>query len=303
MELTSVAQLADRYDAFLLDQFGVLHDGTNAIPGAVDCFAQLVAKNKKCVILSNTSRRGGAGAVKLKKMGFAADALSGFVASGELAYQFMASELRGKKALWFGWVGGDHASYVDGLDLTFAPAETADFVLCQGTQSLDDGSGTPLRVNLHESGVLDDAVGAVLDACVARGLKMICCNPDYIALVSFGTGHMPGALARAYEERGGTVISFGKPSTAAFEAGLALLGGGIPKERVCHVGDSLHHDIAGANASGVDCLWVAATGIHADELGLAADATALPSDAYDRVVGAWGGKPPTHVTMRFRWEG
>ena len=83
----------------------------------------------------------------------------------------------------------------------------------------------------------------------------------------------------------------------------SLLGGGIPKERVCHVGDSLHHDIAGANASGVDCLWVAATGIHADELGLAADATALPSDAYDRVVGAWGGKPPTHVTMRFRWEG
>ena len=75
-----------RYDAFLLDQFGVLHDGTNAISGAVDCFAQLVAQNKKCVILSNTSRRGGAGAVKLKKMGFAADALSGFVASGELAY-------------------------------------------------------------------------------------------------------------------------------------------------------------------------------------------------------------------------
>ena len=60
MELTSVSQLADRYDAFLLDQFGVLHDGTNAIPGAVDCFAQLVAHNKKCVILSNTSRRGGA---------------------------------------------------------------------------------------------------------------------------------------------------------------------------------------------------------------------------------------------------
>ena len=91
--------------------------------------------------------------------------------------------------------------------------------------------------------------GAVLDACVARGLKMVCCNPDYIALVSFGTGHMPGALARAYEERGGTVISFGKPSTAAFEAGLALLGGGIPKERVCHVGDSLAHDVAGASAA------------------------------------------------------
>ena len=161
-----------------------------------------------------------------------------------------------------GWAATTRG-HVDGLDLTFAPAETAE-TLCQGTQFADDGSGTPPCVNLHESGVVDDAVGAVLDACVARGLKMVCCNPDYIALVSFGTGHMPGALARAYEERGGTVISFCKPSTAAFEAGLAAAHG-IPKERVCHVGDLLHHDIAGANASGVDCLWVAATGIHADE--------------------------------------
>ena len=97
---SAVAQLVDKYDAFLLDQFGVLHDGSNALPGAVDCFARLIAAGKKCVVLSNTSRRGGAGAGKLKAMGFAADALSGFVASGELAFQYMLSEWRGKKALW-----------------------------------------------------------------------------------------------------------------------------------------------------------------------------------------------------------
>ena len=92
-----------------------------------------------------------------------------------------------------------------------------------------------------------------------------------------------------------------KPDAAIYHH--ALEKAGLGPASALFVGDSLHHDIAGANASGVDCLWVAATGIHADELGLAADATALPSDAYDRVVGAWGGKPPTHVTMRFRWEG
>jgi ribonucleotide monophosphatase NagD (HAD superfamily) len=309
---TSVSKLVDRYDAFLLDQFGVLHDGSTALPGAVDCFARLVAAGKKCVVLSNTSRRGGAGAGKLKAMGFAADALSGFVASGELAYQYMINEgWCGKKALWFGWQGGflgnTNTDYVDGLDLAFAPAGEADFVLCQGTQNMNDGVSS-VPVSLFETGVIEEVVSSVLDACIARGLPMVCCNPDFTALQpGGGRGHMPGTLAREYEKRGGTVISFGKPSTKAFEAGLALLAdsvpGGIPRERVCHVGDSLHHDIAGANASGIDCLWVTATGIHAEELGLAESATTVDGDDVERIVKDCGGHTPTHVTMRFSWEG
>ena len=80
----------------------------------------------------------------------------------------------------------------------------------------------------------------------------------------------------------------------------------IEHKRVCHVGDSLHHDIAGANASGVDCLWVTASGIHAEELfeeGDAESATNVSPSAIRRVVNANGGHKPTHITMRFSWGG
>lgn len=301
VDITSAAQLIDRYDAFLLDQFGVLHDGTQALPGTIDCLARLLAAGKRCVVLSNTSKRGGAGTGKLHTMGFDADGLSGFVASGELAWQYMATEWRGKKALWFGWEGDGNLDYVDGLDLTLAPAAEADFILCQGTQMLYDGTGDGLALSLFDAGHMDEAAASALEAGVVRGLPMICCNPDFTALMGGMRKHMPGTLAREYEQRGGVDVSFGKPSTKAFTAGLELLG--VDKDRVCHVGDSLHHDIAGANASGVDSLWVMATGIHAEELGLGEGATEVQETAMERVVEAGGGHRPTHMTMRFTWEG
>ena len=70
-----VSAIADRFDAFLLDQFGVLHDGKAALPGAVNCFDQLTAAGKRCVILSNTSRRRAHALSKLPSLGFDADAL------------------------------------------------------------------------------------------------------------------------------------------------------------------------------------------------------------------------------------
>lgn len=62
---------------------------------------------------------------------------------------------------------------------------------------------------------------------------------------------------------GGKVTVFGKPHVQHFEACLRDLG--LPKSRVAHVGDSLHHDVVGANVAGIDCIFVMG-GIHHDEL-------------------------------------
>jgi hypothetical protein len=41
----------------------------------------------------------------------------------------------------------------------------------------------------------------------SRGLPMVCCNPDIKTVLAGGSvGHMPGAIATAYEEMGGTVL-------------------------------------------------------------------------------------------------
>ena len=55
--VSGLQELADSFDAFILDQWGVLHDGTNALPDAAHCLAALGAAGKKLVILSNDGAR------------------------------------------------------------------------------------------------------------------------------------------------------------------------------------------------------------------------------------------------------
>jgi len=43
------------YDAFILDQFGVMHNGKNALPGATEAVDMIYSQNKKLIILSNSS--------------------------------------------------------------------------------------------------------------------------------------------------------------------------------------------------------------------------------------------------------
>eukprot|EP00965_Chrysotila_dentata_P167255 5522504-Pleurochrysis_carterae.AAC.2 len=114
--------------------------GQRALPGALHCFDQLVSSKKAVLVLSNASRRRSAAVSKLARLGFDVSALSGFVTSGEEAWQHMASEMRGKKAVWFTWEQGYNNfndDYTSGLDLKFTNAEEADFVLCQRLSRID----------------------------------------------------------------------------------------------------------------------------------------------------------------------
>lgn len=302
-----LASLADAYDAVLLDQFGVLHDGATALPGAVDCFERLAAAGKRLVVLSNTSRRREFAMRKLPQLGFDPELLAGFVCSGEQTWDVMRASRRGQRVLWITWAEDFPAwqsDYLAGLDLTLAPADAADFVLAHGSMVLRDGSASPAQTDMLHSGEMSAACEEALRTCAARGLPMLCANPDfYVTLPSGERGHMPGLVARRYEELGGTVTYFGKPHTPAFAACLELLGASVPRSRVLHVGDSLQHDVAGANAAGVDSLFVAG-GIHAAELGIAegGDCGAAPTaDALERVFEANRGVRPTHTVTSFVW--
>jgi ribonucleotide monophosphatase NagD (HAD superfamily) len=95
----------------------------------------------------------------------------------------------------------------------------------------------------------------------------------------------------------GTVHNFGKPYRESFEACVRLLD--LPKERICHVGDSLHHDIKGANDSGVASIFVSA-GIHKKELGLVEDGDIASKDSLDALFTKHG-HTPTHVVPMFQF--
>ena len=201
----SFSTLASRYDAFILDQFGVMHNGVVALRGAAECYKKLAENGKKLVILSNTSRRAANAQSKLPDMGFDPNALSGFVSSGEEAYQYIQKHLQGKSCLFMTWereATEPGASFLEGLDVHAAPAGSADFILCHGTEVISTGDKMVTPTAFKNSGDLGP-YQAALDEAMSRDLEMLVANADVRATLPDGTlGHMPGRYVPGFPARG-----------------------------------------------------------------------------------------------------
>jgi HAD superfamily hydrolase (TIGR01450 family) len=271
---SSFAELVPLYDAFILDQFGVMHNGTHGLEGAPECVATLAKKGKKLIILSNSSSNAEATKAKLPKLGFDPANFVGAVTSGEEAGHFIAKEYAGKKALFITWKTPKVPSPMKFLEMCgdiqiTDKVKEADFIILHGVDVLrgpgEDGVATETDLgDFHETGSFDK-IDPLLKQCFEQKLPMVCANPDFIMVRPDNTqASMPGKIVRRYEEMGGICTSFGKPHVSHFQACLRDLG--LPKDRVVHVGDSLHHDIAGANGCGIDSVLVAG-GVHREELG------------------------------------
>ncbi len=284
--IEGIGALADRYDSFILDQWGVLHDGSLPYPGAVECLERLRAKGRRIVLLSNSGRRAGPNVARLARIGFAPDLYDAFVTSGEATWLELAIRDQpfyrglGRRCLLFSR-GGDR-SVVEGLDLTLVDeVGSADFILLGGIDA------PPLTEADFEP---------VLNAALRRRLPMICANPDRVGLRDGRPVLAPGAVARRYQAMGGRVRLIGKPWPEIYRPCLAALNGGAD-ESVVAVGDSLEHDIAGGIAMRLDTVLVQG-GIYADHFaGLTAAETQARLAALCREHGA----TPTWTLPAFRW--
>ena len=254
--LTRFADLAAHYDGFILDLWGVIHDGVTPYPGAADCLEQLRAAGKRTILLSNAPRRAHVAQAAMRGMGIADDLYTGILTSGEATHRM----LRDRADPFFAGLGSRvfhlgperDRNVMDGLALTpvTAPHE-AEFVLNTGPDDL--GSSTDI-----------DAWEELLLECRAAGLPMVCANPDLEVIRGGNRLICAGALTARYEALGGTTRWIGKPDPAIYVPVLDMLG--LPRDRVLAVGDALRTDMAGAAASGIDGCWVLG-GIHAEELG------------------------------------
>jgi ribonucleotide monophosphatase NagD (HAD superfamily) len=286
--LRGVADIVDRYDIFLLDQFGVLHDGVAPLPGVLDTLNMLKEKNKKTVILSNTSSRSKLAQIKYKKMGFPDYDIT-FVTSGEFAWNYIDQNFRGKKCTWITWSSHANDDYLATLDVTAEPVESADFLLFHGTQTVVGGgdlhstkttqdisreselSSFDGGIDLYNTGVIDEPLRRIIRIAIERGIPSVCANMDQSAMSNKKLRYMPGMLMDEYRRMGGTVHCFGKPMVEYFELAIEEGKTGIyadtTRRRILHVGDSVHHDLKGAHNAKIDCLLVTANGVHIDVLG------------------------------------
>lgn len=249
--------LAPAYDGFVVDLWGVLHDGVTAFPAALDCMARLKAQGRKVLILSNAPRRSAAVIERNAELGIGPQHFDLVLSSGEATWRC----LKERTDPWYAALGrrafqlgpARDLGMREGLDLEFVEdLEVADFILLTGA--------------LDSADTVAD-YDALLARALARRLPMACANPDLEVIRGGQREICAGAIAQAYEERGGPVRYQGKPHPEVYRTCLALLGMDDPA-RLLAIGDSLRTDIAGARACGMAGLFIAG-GIHAEELGLA----------------------------------
>jgi HAD superfamily hydrolase (TIGR01459 family) len=245
--------LAPNYDLLLSDVWGVVHNGVAAFPAACDALQRFRAGGGSVMLITNAPRPGVAVARQLDHFGVPRAAYDGIVSSGDITRAVILAR-PGESVFHLG--PERDRSIFDGLDLRFAPVETADYVVCSGLR--DDERETP------------ESHRPLLESMHARDLFMLCGNPDVMVERGDRLVYCAGAIADLYATMGGEVLYAGKPYRPIYDQALAKAGQAraapVTLGRVLAIGDSVRTDLKGARALGVDFLFVT-SGIHAEELG------------------------------------
>jgi len=247
--LSGLSAIASDYDALVCDVWGVLHDGTAARPEAVDALNRFRAERGRVVLLSNAPRPKRDLEIQFRRFGVALDCYDAIVTSGIAARSDLARRCKDHRLKMFHLGPERDRGIFEGLDIDETGIEDAEIVLNSGL--FDDDRETP------------DDYKDRLAQMKARGLTMLCANPDWVVQRGGKLVWCAGALADAYEKIGGEVIYYGKPMPAIYDVVRAELPGA---RRLLAIGDGLHTDIKGANAAGIDALFIA-DGIHGEKIG------------------------------------
>jgi HAD superfamily hydrolase (TIGR01459 family) len=281
--LDRFSTLAPHYDVVLSDVWGVIHNGVAAFPEACAALAAFRAEGGTVILITNAPRPNTSVRRQLADLRVPADAYDGVVSSGDVTRGVIAR--RAGQSVFHLGPARDRPIF-EGLDLRFADADTADYVVCSGL--FDDETETP------------EDYRDLLSRLRARNLFMLCGNPDVVVERGDQMIYCAGALADLYASMGGEVLYAGKPYSPIYDRSLAeaeaVRGRTPPRGRVLAIGDSVRTDFAGAVRQGIDCLFVTA-GIHSAEFGGrdVPDAQAVAS------IFAETGARPKAVTHRLAW--
>lgn len=249
--LAGLGQIAADYDVLLCDVWGVIHNGRESWPQAVDALVRFVEGGGRVVLISNAPRPSSDVVAQLDGLGVPRAAWGAFVTSGDATRAELARRAPGPA-----WIIGPDRDLplYDGLGLERAEG-AGDAAFLSVTGPHDDTRETP-----------EDYRQRLIPAA-GRDLEMICANPDRTVMRGDTMIYCGGALADLYESLGGRVVMAGKPFGPIYDLALkeaeALLGRPVDRSRVLCVGDGPVTDARGANAQGLDCLFIA-RGLHGD---------------------------------------
>jgi len=281
--LTFVERLRDLVggvDVLLSDIWGVVHNGLMAFPDACEALHTFRSRGGTVILITNAPRPADSVRRQLRKLSVSDETYDAIVSSGDLTRNFVAGHSNQKMFR----VGPERDNSIyRGLDPIIAPLQEADYIVCTGLFDDETESAENYR--------------PMLEKALARKLPMVCANPDIVVERGDRLIYCAGAIAELYRELGGEVIFYGKPHRPIYERAIELAaerrGQAVPLDRVLAIGDSVRTDLAGAQAFGIDCLFVT-RGIHSEEFeGL---------DQLDPVsVKELFGHPPKALMRDLRW--
>lgn len=271
-KLAGVMPLLDRYDAFIFDVWGVLHNGARPFPGVVDTLRHLKMVGKKVYLLSNAPRLVPYMLDRLDKIGITSEMYDGAHTSGEDVHDAFKSGYYAELGDSYAYLGAT-PTQTPLMGLPYFQVNdvgSAHFILNTGPAADENPQLESYRPWLNQG--------------LSAGIPMICANPDLYVLVGDRRVLCAGAVANLYEEMGGEVFYHGKPYTRMYDSILKRLPE-IEKARVVTFGDSFTTDIRGANRAGIDCVFME-SGIYGDHVRCAA-----PEEAYRRLMEEYECRP------------
>ena len=241
LDLNGFQSIADNYDLFYIDLWGVIHNGIKLHESAVKVLNNLIKMNKNFVLLTNAPRPNKTVQNFLEKMGMDQHLRDHVFTSGEAALIFLNKKYKNKKFFHIG-PPRDFDLFLKFKKNYTKNLNDADFILCTGFLDNHEDSLEYYKNLLKKY----------------TKLKMVCTNPDLIVYRGSKQEYCAGTLAVLFKELGGTVIYFGKPYPEIYNFCIKK------NERVLVIGDNIRTDIKGANNMKFDSLFIT-NGIHKKE--------------------------------------
>ena len=264
-------KLSEAYPVWFCDIWGVVHDGVKPFPLTVAALKRHRAQGGAVILVTNSPRSNQGVERQLSEIGVDPESHDRIVTSGDVTQVLM--KLHGGGKVFHLGAARDHSIY-DGTGVSRVPLAEAKAVLCTGL--FDDVND---QLSDYDS---------LLGEMKARGLVMICANPDKIVKKGDRILYCAGKLAELYAARGGEVLMAGKPFAPIYELAMAeaerLTGKRVERPQVLAIGDGPETDIRGAADYGLDALLVAEGVTDASEGLHMAEATVLSAVPHARIV-------------------
>ncbi len=285
-----ISDISDSYSGFIIDEWGVLHNGEKLFDGVIECLTELKDRQKQVIILSNSGKRADQNSERLRSLGLADDLYNDIITSGEITWQGLNNQSEGyfknigKKCILIN--KKDDLSIVKDLSVEVVDdPKVASFLLIAGTDAPNK------TIEDYEP---------LLKQCARYNLKAICANPDSLGILGAINIFGPGTLAMRYKDFGGIVEYIGKPHSMIFQHCVKMLQERdvYPGQTVV-IGDAMAHDILGGVLVNIDTCLIK-RGIHSSVF-KACENPAEVDRSLNILVRQYNNVRPNYLVENFEW--